>query len=194
MSVITVVSLTFIWTWFITVNILELKYSNLGVKKLFKMSKNSKIPHFAKNGSILTFVVRIFDTHFWPEIHHFRLKIANFDKKIGHFSRFQNSNVDYWPKIHFFSNKKVGWVQFGHICTILISNRQILAENVKFRLRKPIFGRNLEFWITANILIGLFLPKIESDNGYSCVISRHISSSGHFVNSRESTKCDRPIF
>ena len=46
----------------------------------------------------------------------------------------------------------------------------------------------------ANILIGLFLPKIESDNGYSCVISRHISSSSHFVNSRESTKCDRPIF
>ena len=29
---------------------------------------------------------------------------------------------------------------------------------------------------------------------YSCVIDRHISSSSHFVNSRESTKCDRPIF
>lgn len=135
MSVITVVSLTFIWTWFITVNILELKYSNLGVKKLFKMSKNSKILHFAKNSSILTLVVRIFDNHFWPEIHNFRLKIANFDKN-GRFSRIKRV-VEFknWSYLrHFWSQTGKFWQKM----TNFDWESQFLVEIWNFELW-PIF-------------------------------------------------------
>ena len=80
------------------------------------------------------------------------------------------------------------------ICAIFYLKQANFGRQWQILIEKANFWSNLEFWIMANILIGLFLPKIESDNGYSCVISRHISSSSHFVNSRESTKCDRPIF
>ena len=62
------------------------------------MSKNSKILHFAKNGSILTFLARIFDTHFWPKIYHFQLLIGNFDSKMAW-------NLHFWPKKTKLSNK-----------------------------------------------------------------------------------------